>query len=1129
MTEFVTLDTKIDLKSWDSAVAQMLSDAGKLEAVFKQLQNIDVKLNVSSADLSSTEKMLKDLGSAAPSVKLTVTDADLDTAVQKVADLDAAAPDIKVTTSDAEVDTTKTKVDELSGTETVKVNVSAPGVEEVRAKLDSLKDRTVKLKADAAEIDAAKKKLDDLGGTENIKVSVDTSDLDAAKKAAGDLGGTETIKIKGDITDITSALNEVKGKLDTLRSLAVIDLALNATQFISGLQDLPIISSLIDIDNAVQDVTGRIERDIPGIGKIINDLYVNAWGDSREQIAATIVDLARWKDANGQAIIANEQLGRAAEMAFSVASVGGEETSEVILAAKNLVQNGLAPSFEEAFDFMAKGYRTGLNSSGDFLDTLTEYSSVAAENGISLQGFFNIMDNGLSRGAFNTDKLLDSFKEFLNLSREEIADEVVSGATTDRTTALAALEQTDEAQAYAAGKITGEEFAAGVIDAIKAIDDPAEQRLRALQVFSPTMVEDTGQETLLGTDLTKEVDWEGAADEAATALNNKLETALTELGRTLETTLVDSISTALDAPALIQKAKDAAVKIADALQSGKSLGEALEIGLEIPGLADFITRFESAVGNLLIGLLEVVREIVRITGGDTSGLSASIADLGSKQLAFDVKLNVDDPDAIASSVNTAIARGVDPNTIVENVGGAVGELLDAGKLEQAQELVDTLGQVRDLGQLDTSGLSEHTRNLLAAGKSVEETVAILQNDLNNPARNLAGLNEGLATDVAVLQDIPLFDTTTLGTQVQAFVADLTAQAQAAIAAGDFDLAESLFSKAGFENAQQYVDQKRMEPVATGILEGLNQALNAVGVETTVPLADFAKQDYDALDFFPALQQSVLGETPDFKTGNQILENMLAVDPSFKVPESFTAMLNQAMTEAINAGDTEGVTDIGELLGFGEEQMASVQTQATTALTALNTTVTTSTDLMTSDFESVNVATQELGPGFTGIQTAADGSLPGAGETITTFANDATAALTPFEGVVTRISGSLSDLAASANEAASGIGKVKAAAGGGAVDAPTPETQGFASGGEFEGFAEVGERGPELVTSDTRLSVLNNMTTDRIFTALRGALSGASMGGGKSTVVNINNNFQTTNTAQGMAAGLQVAKNVRGYQ
>lgn len=1160
-TEFVTLDANINLKSWDSAVSQMLADAGKLEAVFKQFQNIDVKVNVTGADLGAAERLLKDLAAAAPSVKLTVasteldsaakkitdidaatadvtvtaTDTELDTVVKAVADIDNAAPDVKVTATAPDLDPIQKKIDALGGIENVKVIIGDDGeIMAVKKKIDALSGtENVKVTVDTAEVDSAKKKVDALGGTEDVKVTANTDEVDTAKKKRDGLGGTEDVKIKADIKDITNALNDVKGKLQELHNLAVIQLALNATQFISGIQDLPIISTMIDIDNAVQDVTGRLERDIPGVGAIINDLYVNAWGESREEISAVIVELARWKDESGEAIIANEQLGRAAELAFSAASVGGAETSEVITAAKNLVQNDLAGSFEEAFDFIAKGYRVGFDSSGDFLDTLTEYSKVASENGISLQGFFNILDNGMSRGAFNTDKLLDSFKEFLNLSREEIADEMVSGAVTDRTTAFAAVGQTDEAQAYAAGQLTGEEFAKGVIDAIQAIEDPAEQRLRTLQIFSPTMVEDTGADVLLGTDFSKEVDFEGAADEAATALNNKLDVALTELGRTLETKLVESISAALDAPALIQKAKDAAVKIADALQSGATLGEALEIGLEIPGLNEFITRFESAIGNLLIGLLGVAREIVRITGGDTSGISAAIADLSGRQLAFDVKLNVDDPKAIADSVNTAIARGVDPQTIVENVGGAVGELLEAGKVDQAQSLIDSLGQVQDITQLDTSGLSEHTQNLLNAGKSVDETVRILQDDLANPARNLAGLNEGLASDIALLSDIPLFDTSTLNAQLTTFVSEVTAQAQEAMAAGDFDLAESLFAKAGFENAAQYVDQKRMEPVAQSILQGLDQALAVVGVNTTVPLADFATGQFEALDLFPALQNAVLGEQQDFALGGQILENMLAVDPGFKVPDSWSTTLHAALNEALTSGDTETAVDIGKLLGFSDDQMTAVLSTVETNLTAVDTSVQTHSMQMQTALEGVGTATENIPPAFTEVQSAADSSLPGAGETIKTFAADGTAALDPFAGALSSVSGSLVEIATNADAAAAGIGKVQAAAaggvgGGGGVTTTAPEPQGHAAGGIAEGFSMFGERGPELATADTRLAVLNNLTTDRIFTALRGALSGAPMSGSRTSNINIYNNFQTTSTAQGMAAGLQVAKNVRGF-
>lgn len=66
---------------------------------------------------------------------------------------------------------------------------------------------------------------------------------------------------------------------------------------------------------------------------------------------------------------------------------------------------------EEAFDLMAAGFQDGLNSSGDFLDTLNEYSPHFAAAGFSANEMLQIIENGMLNGSMNTDKAADAVKE----------------------------------------------------------------------------------------------------------------------------------------------------------------------------------------------------------------------------------------------------------------------------------------------------------------------------------------------------------------------------------------------------------------------------------------------------------------------------------------------------------------------------------------------------------------------------------------------------------------------------------------------------------------------------------------------------------------------------------------------
>jgi hypothetical protein len=88
--------------------------------------------------------------------------------------------------------------------------------------------------------------------------------------------------------------------------------------------------------------------------------------------------------------------------------------------------------------------------------------------------------------------------------------------------------------------------------------------------------------------------------------------------------------------------------------------------------------------------------------------------------------------------------------------------------------------------------------------------------------------------------------------------------------------------------------------------------------------------------------------------------------------------------------------------------------------------------------------------------------------------------------------------------------------------------GYASGGVMSpGQAIVGERGRELVSTNTALAVLNNRTTEAILSGLAGLNMGAGMGGG-GNVYNVSMNLYTSGNAQAAGAAGQFSRQLRGY-
>lgn len=164
-----------------------------------------------------------------------------------------------------------------------------------------------------------------------------------------------------------------------------------------------------DIANAstsIQAELGTTAEEAERLAGIAANAWGNNFAESIEE-AAGVVGLVRQQLGD----LANDELQRATENAFRLADAFGIETSESIDAVKTLMEQfGLTS--DQAFDFITQGVQKGLNSSGDLLDTIGEYSTQLANGGASAEQFFSLLESGLQGGVLGTDKAADAFKEF---------------------------------------------------------------------------------------------------------------------------------------------------------------------------------------------------------------------------------------------------------------------------------------------------------------------------------------------------------------------------------------------------------------------------------------------------------------------------------------------------------------------------------------------------------------------------------------------------------------------------------------------------------------------------------------------------------------------------------------------
>ncbi len=260
--------------------------------------------------------------------------------------------------------------------------------------------------------------------------------------------------------------------------------------------------------NDIQASLGLTKEEAQDLGQVAVSVFKDNFGGSIEEATTAVIEARKQLgDLN------DVELQNATENAFRLSDVFGVDVSSSLNAANTLMKDfGLTQ--QEAFDFLASGYQKGLDSSGDFLDTITEYSTQFANAGADADQFFSLMQSGLQGGMLGTDRAADAFKEF----RVRIQD---GSKTTSDALALIGIDAEGLSQKMADGSVTATDAFQMVIEKLRATDD-ANVQMQAGVGLLGTQFEDLGTEAALALDLTgtKMADLAGSADSLNAKYNN---------------------------------------------------------------------------------------------------------------------------------------------------------------------------------------------------------------------------------------------------------------------------------------------------------------------------------------------------------------------------------------------------------------------------------------------------------------------------------------------------------------------------------------------------------------------------------------------------------------------------------
>lgn len=258
-----------------------------------------------------------------------------------------------------------------------------------------------------------------------------------------------------------------------------------------------------DMDAAtktMQQQLGLTAEQAEAMRPAIEEVFASGLVGSAQEGAAAIAQARQQLKG-----LSDEDLVKATNQALRLSGVFGEDYSKV-LNSVNTLQSQFGLSFDEAMNFVTAGFQRGLNNSGDFLDSIGEYSTQFSNGGADAGQFFSILESGLSGGILGTDKAADAFKEF----GLRVADGSDSSAQ-----ALEGLGfNVEELWAdMSAGKVTSADVFSEVVKRLGEVEDPVLRNQLGVALLG-TQYEDLGASAVLGLDMSKTSleDLSGATD-----------------------------------------------------------------------------------------------------------------------------------------------------------------------------------------------------------------------------------------------------------------------------------------------------------------------------------------------------------------------------------------------------------------------------------------------------------------------------------------------------------------------------------------------------------------------------------------------------------------------------------------
>lgn len=228
--------------------------------------------------------------------------------------------------------------------------------------------------------------------------------------------------------------------------------------------------------------TGTATEEMGKYKDMINNVYKNNFGESINDVAEAMATVNQ-----NMSYLDDSALQRCTEYAYTLSDTFGYDVAESTRAADTLIKN-YGVSAREAFNLITQGAQSGMDYSGEMIDSINEYSVQFKKLGLDAEDMFSIFANGAQNGAFNLDKVGDAVKEF--------SIRAIDGSdTTKQGFEALGMDAAKMAERFGAGGDSAKEAFNEVIKGLAEMDDPVAQSAAGVNLFG-TMWEDLGPQVI---------------------------------------------------------------------------------------------------------------------------------------------------------------------------------------------------------------------------------------------------------------------------------------------------------------------------------------------------------------------------------------------------------------------------------------------------------------------------------------------------------------------------------------------------------------------------------------------------------------------------------------------------------